>query len=382
MMPAEALAEKLLTRGYQVHFVTDARGQRFIRNQNLKVTVLPVKREAGLKGKVSYVLSLLKSFWIVLSLFKKVKNTFAEREQNLALVSFGGYITFPANLAAILRRVPFMLHEQNAYMGLVNRLFAFCARHVALSMPLGNKPLFSKYVTMSLTGMPVRDSFYESRKQSYGLLAEDASGLLGSMGQPLKQGAINLLVIGGSQGASIFFQVVPEALRALPQHIRCRLKVSLQSRENAPDHETCSKDSPEDLDLEVAPFFPDMDERLKAADLVIARAGASTVAELAVVGRPSLLVPYPYAAGNHQHYNAKILTENYAGWSMSQENFSVTGLADFLRRLFESPSALLFAAERARSFGGAQATDLLVACLEKILGLSKAYGSFLTMKEK
>tara|TARA_A100000171_G_C2134015_1_gene148728 strand:- start:1111 stop:2247 length:1137 start_codon:yes stop_codon:yes gene_type:complete len=358
VMPAEALAQELLKRGYQVHFITDKRGRRYIEDEGLSVTLLSVNRRPGISGKILYLWSLLKSFFVMWRLIT--------RKSPSVLVSFGGYISFPANLAAFIRGISFILHEQNAYMGLVNRFFAFAARHIALSMPVCNKPSFISGKKMILTGMPVRSGFYKVAKNSYVPIS--------------KSNNINVLVIGGSQGASIFSDIIPKAFATLPEELQRKIKLSLQTRENILDSKSQRGDCRETFfQLETAPFFTDMDMRLKQAHLVIARAGASSVAEFAVAGRPAILVPYPYAAGNHQYYNARDFVVSGAGWLFKQDQLTVKTLSDFLRRLFQSPSALTFAAERARTQRQGNATFQLAEYVQKAIIGSKAFA--LAMKE-
>lgn len=348
VIPGEVLAEELGARGYQVIFITDARGQRFLhsKSSSVRIVLLPVQRGQGLKSKIAYGISLLKSCVLMRSLFQK--------EHPRALVSFGGYVTFPANLAACLGKVPLMLHEQNVYMGLVNRLFSVLAARVFLSMPLDNVPFFAKKSRFLRTGMLVRRSLQVAREASYQA--------------PTAQTRVELLVLGGSQGTTLFSDVVPQALRRLPEALQKKMKVSLQIREKSLDSQGSSEDPSETLyQMEKAPFFSDVGERLKRAHLVIARAGASTLAELAVAGRPALLIPYPHAAGNHQWGNARHFVAAGAGWLCSQEGFSEQTLAGFLERVFENPSALAFAAERARAQGHVKGAALLVDALEKVL---------------
>lgn len=344
-MPALALGRELKKRGYCLHFLTDDRGLSYFKGVEDEITVLPLKRKGGVRGKISYLYSLAESTLKAFTLLK--------RGQSKAVISFGGYITFPANLVACLKRLPLILHEQNAFMGLVNRLFASQADRVALSMPLSNQPFWPSRLRATITGMPVREGFYEARQTPYSLVKG--------------QDTLHLLVIGGSQGALSFTQVVPRALRALPDDIRQRIKVSFQAGHKTLDASPQKEESLTDFDGDVAPFFTDMPQRLGSADFVIARAGASTVAELLAVGRPSLLIPYPYAAGNHQVHNAQALVKKGAGWMMLSEDFTAQTLSSFLSRVLSNPAALVYAAACARQMGQNQATTILADCCQQVI---------------
>ncbi len=181
---------------------------------------------------------------------------------------------------------------------------------------------------------------------------------------PAPDGPIHLLVTGGSLGARVLSDVVPPALIALPSDLRARLRVVQQARaEDAARVRTAYEAA--GIAAEVAPFFTDMAERLAAAHLVIARAGASTTAELAVAGRPALLVPLPHAIDDHQTANAAILAEAGAAWVLPQPRFTVDAVAAELRRLLEDPETLAAASIAARAAGRADAVSLLADLVEQ-----------------
>jgi UDP-N-acetylglucosamine--N-acetylmuramyl-(pentapeptide) pyrophosphoryl-undecaprenol N-acetylglucosamine transferase len=326
--PAEALAAELMRRGRSVVLLTDARSGGlssavFARGET---HVLP---GAGIAGR-----GLLRGVKAVASLAAGVlrARTLLARLDAAAVVGFGGYPCVPPVLAArLLRRRPaVVLHEQNAVLGRANRFLSRRASRLALSfaattsVPAGAR--------VEVTGNPVRP----------------AIAALSDAGYPTDGASVNLLVLGGSLGARVFSDVVPAALLALPDDLRQRLRVTQQCR-------------PEDLDrvraayaqagivADLAPFFADVATRLRDAHLVIARAGASTVAELAVAGRPSILVPLPGAIDDHQTGNARALAEAGGAWPMPQPTFTPATLAGMLTDLLHHPEALASAAARART---------------------------------
>ena len=291
--PAEALATELLRRGHRIALMTDARssGKRSPAFAGRETFVLP---GAGIAGR-----GLRRGAQAAMALAAgtlEARRVLA-RIEPAVIVGFGGYPSVPPVLGARLlkrRRLKHpprvILHEQNAVLGRANRLLARFADHIALGVAdtrgLPRRPQHS------VTGNPVRPEIAALAGQSYAPPEP---------GQP-----INVLVTGGSQGARAFSDALPPALAQLPAELRARLRLVQQCR-------------PEDLErvrtayaalgieAELSPFFPDMAARLTAADFVIARAGAGTVAELAIAGRPAMLVPFPHAIDNHQLFNARAI---------------------------------------------------------------------------
>jgi len=265
------------------------------------------------------------------------------------VVGFGGYPSVAPVLASRLlaRRPAVVLHEQNAVLGRANRFLSRHADRLALSLPGTTR--VPANATTELTGNPVRPAIMELARQGYAVTGGD----------------INLLVLGGSLGARVFSDVVPPALAALPDIMRVRLVVTQQCR-------------PEDLErvreayatngvqAELAPFFADIAARLAAAHLVIARAGASTVAELAVAGRPSVLVPLPGAIDDHQRANAAALVEARGASMIDQNDFTPAALAEQLEKLLDDPGTLAHAARCARSIARPDAALRLADVVEEL----------------
>jgi UDP-N-acetylglucosamine--N-acetylmuramyl-(pentapeptide) pyrophosphoryl-undecaprenol N-acetylglucosamine transferase len=338
VFPAEALAEALRARGYTLALFTDKRGEAY----KGELGQLPTHRisasriSGGWVNRARGALSLIAGAAQSRRLFRALKPS--------VVVGFGGYPSIPAMWAATGLRIPTVIHEQNALMGRANRLLASRVTAIATSFPevTGIKPADRAKVVM--TGNPVRGAVRALRDTSYVA--------------PGPQEPIRILVTGGSQGASVFATVVPQALERLPDEIRLRLDVSQQAR-------------PEDLDgvraayaksgirAEIAPFFADMAARLAATHLFIGRAGASTIAEIACAGRPAILVPYPHDADDHQTANARALEAVNAAILMPQGEFDADTLASRLKLLLGYPPNLARLAETAKALGTADAAGNL-----------------------
>ena len=283
MFPALALGRALAQRGRAVTLVTDSRGARYVQGE-LPFTIVSAGSPSG------GILASLKGCRPAGARACCQSLTALRRARPVAAAAFGGYASVPAAVAAAMNRVPLLVHEQNAVFGRANRMTARFARAVALSFePTAEVPV-RPGLRRLLTGNPTRPEF-----------ASQAAA-------PAASDRFRVLVLGGSQGARVFSDVVPAALALLPADLRARLDLAQQCR-------------PEDLDrvraayaalgceVELASFFTDVPARMAAIDLLVSRSGASTVAEVLALGRPSLLVPYLHAADDHQTANAKALAE-------------------------------------------------------------------------
>jgi UDP-N-acetylglucosamine--N-acetylmuramyl-(pentapeptide) pyrophosphoryl-undecaprenol N-acetylglucosamine transferase len=267
-------------------------------------------------------------------------------------VGFGGYPTFPPVKAATLRAIPTAVHEQNAVLGRANRMLARSVTRNATSFEttrfLGPE-LQSK---VRLTGNPVRAAVIEAARRSY---------VRPEPGAPLA-----LVVFGGSQGARFFSETVPPALALLPQDLRGRLSVVQQARAEDIAGVVAAYRSA-GIAAEVAAFFRDLPERLAGTHLVIARSGASTVAELTVIGRPSILVPLPHALDNDQLQNATRLAESGAAWCIEQKELSRERLVRDLSALLADPARLAAAAAAAKGLGRPDAVGRLADLVEELM---------------
>lgn len=339
VFPAEALAEVLLARGYGVAFLVDARAAS-VRERIPHVTthILPAASPSnrGAMKKLNAAWQLSRGTLHAIHLIG--------REKPKAIVSFGGYASVPAAIAAILARLPLILHEQNAVLGRAHRLVLPFAARLALSFPRTLHADMNVCDRIIHTGNPVRAGVRTVRDLPYPA--------------PRSGGPFTLLITGGSQGAQIFSDLVPDALALLPEDIRNRLEIIQQCREEDLSR-TRERYRRAGINAVLAPFFTDMPQRLALAHLVIARAGASTCMELITVGRPSLLVPLPSAADNHQLYNANYLVDAGAAWLLPQPSLTAEHLARRLVEIIHAPELLAQTAAAARALGRPEAAESL-----------------------
>ncbi|WP_294189900.1 undecaprenyldiphospho-muramoylpentapeptide beta-N-acetylglucosaminyltransferase [uncultured Sphingomonas sp.] len=345
MVPAAALAAELMRRGHRVALVSDARGVRFPGLfDGVETHVIPAGRFAG--GPVGWakaVRQMVEGRRTARELYRSLKPA--------AVVGFGGYPAFPALSAAFAGRIPTAVHEQNAVLGRVNRLVARRVDAIATSYPATErlKPAYANKV--HLVGNPVREAVLSLRSRPYPLLEED--------------GIFRVLVTGGSQGASVLSQVVPDGLAMLPVAFRRRLQVTHQARIEDIDAAR-EKYASLDIAADLATYLPDMPEQLAWAHLVIARAGASTIAELTAAGRPAILVPLPGATDDHQTANARAITEAGGARTIPQPRFTPTELAKQMQKLGLDPAALENAAGRARACGMPDAVSDMADLVESL----------------
>ncbi len=344
--PAEALAAELIARGRRVVLLTDARsgGLNSPMFAKRETHVLP---GAGIAGRglvrgAKAIFSLAAGVLRARSLLSKLNAG--------AVVGFGGYPCVPPVLATrFLRHKPaVILQEQNAVLGRANRFLSGRADRLALGFAATQRvPAGAR---TEVTGNPVRP----------------AIAALANAGYAAPDGNIHLLVLGGSLGARVFSDVVPAALLALPNGLRARLSVTQQCRQEDLDRVRAAYVEA-GIVAELAPFFSDVADRLRDAHLVIARAGASTVAELAVAGRPSILVPLPGAIDDHQTGNARALADAGGAWVMPQPTFTPTALTEKLTELLNNPAALAAAAAGARTQGRPNAAARLADLVEALM---------------
>lgn len=343
MFPAQALAEAMIAKGWQVKLSTDARGARyaggfpnavvieevasatFARGGALAKAVVPLKIAGGV---IAASLAMLGS-------------------RPAVVVGFGGYPSIPALAAAVLLRRPRMIHEQNGVLGTVNTRFATRVDAVACGtwptvLPPGVEGIH--------TGNPVRSSVLERAGAAY---------------IPPGDYPMSLLVIGGSQGARVLSDVVPAAVAALPKALRSMLRVAHQARDEDALRARAAYEAA-DVDVEIAPFFADIPRRLSEAQLVISRSGASSVADIAVIGRPSILIPYAAAVGDHQAANARGLVDVGAAVMIRESELDPEMLSSHIARVLEDPDLALRMSLAALAQGMPDATERLVGVVEQL----------------
>jgi len=347
MVPAHALAAELKRRRHGVLLITDDRGARFPGLfDGVPVHILPAGRLGG--GPIGW----LKAARAVVAGRGQAKRLYKEHRPD-AVVGFGGYPAFPSLLAASAMKIPTVLHEQNAVLGRVNRLLAGEAEAIGTAFETVErlKPRFKQRTV--LVGNPVRDSIARLGELPFPPFDEIA---------PLK-----ILITGGSQGATVLGEVVPDGLGLLQPALRRRLQVVHQCRPD--DIERVRKTYAElGIPAELMTYIEDMPEKLADAHLIIGRAGASTIAELTAAGRPAILIPFPAATDDHQTANAREMTAAGGARTIQQTNFTPTVLARQIEAMAADPVALNNAASRALSVGRPHAARDLADLVERVGG--------------
>ncbi|WP_117192501.1 undecaprenyldiphospho-muramoylpentapeptide beta-N-acetylglucosaminyltransferase [Rhizobium terrae] len=337
LFPAEALAHELKSRGYSVHLATDSRAERFAGTFPAdEIHVVP-SATLGSKNPVE----VIRAGWKLWTGLRTARRLIA-RLKPLAVVGFGGYPTAPPLMAATSMGVPTMIHEQNAVMGRANKALAPKVQAIAGGfLAENNGPYAAKTVT---TGNPVRPAVLAASNVPY----------VASRGSD----PFRLVVFGGSQGAQFFSSAVPTALSLLDPAERDRVVVTQQARPEDKDRVTscfAKLKAPADI----SSFFSDMAERLATAHLVICRSGASTVSEIAVIGRPAILVPYPHALDHDQAANAEALVATGGAKVVPQSELSPEKLASIISGAMKDPDRLERMAAAAKSVGHPNAAEVL-----------------------
>ena len=351
IFPAVALAEVLVARGFDPHLITDHRFHHYNKTSGEGVlgripihTIRAGSLGGGVLRKGKNVLGIAIGVVQALLLLRRLKP--------LAVVGFGGYPSFPTMVAALASGQRTIIHEQNSVLGRVNRFLARRATMIATSYSDTRMMPESTTRRVVLTGNPVRAAVCAIAQVDYPMLAEN--------------GILRVLVLGGSQGASVFSEVIPEAFKQLPADVRARIRLDQQCRAAEIDA-VREQYLALGMQVDVAPFFTDVAARLASAHLVICRAGASTVAELMVAGKPAILVPLPIATDNHQYYNAQAIEDIGAGWVVMQKAFTPEALATKLETLMRVPHRLAEAAAAMRTLSNANAAEALA---DVIIGAS------------
>ncbi|WP_119677849.1 undecaprenyldiphospho-muramoylpentapeptide beta-N-acetylglucosaminyltransferase [Indioceanicola profundi] len=349
MFPAEALARELLVRGREVVLITDTRGKAFgdalgeVRVERIRAATVT----AGIAGKLRMVTEIGIGTWQARGLLKRLRPAL--------VVGFGGYPSVPTVFAAQRLGIPVVLHEQNAVLGRANRMLAKKAHMICTSFEHVSGVDAADSARLERTGNPVRAAIVTLRDRPYPEI------------QP--GGSLNILVTGGSQGASIFGEVLPRAVAMLDEDQRARLSIVQQARtENLQAAAEAYRSM--GVQATLAPFFKDMPERLAACHLMICRSGASTVAELTVAGRPAILVPYPHATDDHQTANARAVEAAGGAWLMPNPQFTAERLAARLNELLADPMQLPARAHAARIWGIPDAGQRLADAVLSVAGTS------------
>ncbi|MDJ1158611.1 undecaprenyldiphospho-muramoylpentapeptide beta-N-acetylglucosaminyltransferase [Chelatococcus sp. SYSU_G07232] len=346
LFPAEALAVALARRGIRVSLATDGRAAKYAGAFPADaIFEIPSATPSGrsLPAAVQAALTLARGVWTARGLMRA--------RRPAVVVGFGGYPTVPPVLAAALLRVPAIIHEQNAVLGRANRFLAARASAIATGFPGVGKVAEGLRGRLTHTGNPVRPAVLEAAEVPF---------------QPLGAGdRLRVVVFGGSQGARVMSDVVPAAVERLPVELRARLSLTQQAR---PEDLARVRETYARLGVEavVEPFFADLPQRIARAHLVVGRSGASTVAELAVIGRPAILVPLPHALDQDQAANAAALGSVGAATVIRQDDFTPERLAEEIATRLAIPEGLTRAAEAAKSAGVPDAGERLAALVMRV----------------
>lgn len=347
LFPAFALAQELGRRQIIVDLVTDLRGDRYGTGfPGRRIHQVPSATLAGRSpGNIARTaMTLSKGVAAAYALLGEVRPQ--------AVIGFGGYPTFPPLLAARMRAIPTALHEQNAVLGRANKMLARSVSAIATSFESTKYLEGQAAMKAHFTGNPVRDVVIECAAKSYA--APRA-------GEPFQ-----LVVFGGSQGARYFSDTVPVALAMLPDNVRASMSVVQQCREEDLARVRAAYGQA-GIDADLAAFFPDLPQLMASAHLIIGRAGASTVSELTVLGRPSILVPLPHSLDNDQLQNATRLAESGGAWCIEQKNLPPKQLSEYILGLYHAPDHLAAAAAAAKLQGRPDAVARLADLVEELM---------------
>lgn len=342
MFPAQALAETMLARGWRVKLSTDARGARYAGGFPDAVQI--EERASATFARGGALAKLAVPFRVAGGILGALVRTLTDRPD--VVVGFGGYPSIPALAAATVLRVPRMIHEQNGVMGKVNAIFSkrvnvlACGTWPTRPIPEGVEAVH--------VGNPVRGAVLERAGAGY---------------IPPGDYPMSVLVIGGSQGARALSDNVPAALAALPDHIREQLTVSHQARDEDEARVRGFYDA-QGIRADVQPFFSDVPRRIAESQLVISRSGASSVADISVIGRPAILIPYPFATGDHQTANAQGLVDAGGAIRIPESKLEPAMLSEQVASVLDNPEAAMQMARASLSTGKPEAAESLARLVE------------------
>src|SRR6056297_215429 len=348
MFPAQALAEIMLRRGWRVKLSTDARGARYTGGFPHTVEIEKVSSATFDRGGL--LARALVPFRLAAGVVSAILGMRNDRPD--VVVGFGGYPSVPALTAAWLMKLPRMIHEQNGVLGKVNTFFA---KRVDV-MACGTWPTaLPEGVEGVHTGNPVRLTVHERA----------GAGYIAPGPYPM-----SILVIGGSQGARTLSDVVPPAIAGLPLDMVHNLRVSHQARDED-QMRVATYYSENGLDADVQPFFHDLPARMSEAQLVISRSGASSVADIAVIGRPSILIPYPFATGDHQMANAQALVDAWAAIRIPESQLTIEGLTGTIHDILSNEQGAIKMGQAALGVSKPDAAEHLAALVEDLAGMTR-----------
>jgi UDP-N-acetylglucosamine--N-acetylmuramyl-(pentapeptide) pyrophosphoryl-undecaprenol N-acetylglucosamine transferase len=349
LFPAEALGVELIRRGFRVRLVTDERALRYSGLFSKDMIDVVASETARGRNPLQLAYAGLTLATGTLSAYRLIK-----RLKPVAVVGFGGYPTLPPLVAAKLAGVPGIIHDANAVLGRANRFLSSRVRAIATSLPgvLDRDPALAGKTTT--VGTPMRPAILAAAAVPYAA--------------PEVDGPLRLLVVGGSQGARIMSDIMPGAIERLEPSLWSRLIITQQVRDEDMSRVRTVYDRLK-INAELAPFFTDLPARLAANHLVVSRSGAGTVAELAAIGRPSILVPLPGAIDQDQFANAGVLSQVNGAIRIPQTEFTSDRLAAEISAFAAEPARLAAMAAAARGAGRLDAAERLADLVVKVAGI-------------
>ena len=334
--PALSLAVELKKQGFITELVTDSRGMVYQDSEHFNaVEVLNLPKARGILSKIKQALYIL--VYAIKLAFKFVSNPPS------MVIGFGGYTSAPVMVAAILCRIPLIIHEQNAELGRVNRFMGLFARKIALGMPVTR---YAEGAKVLFVGNPVRQVIVDAPQKS------------------VSSRKIHLFIFGGSQGADLFGRVVPQAIALLPRDMQEQLIIVHQGRDEIRGSVLAAYDRTKARVKSLQPFFSDMPNRLATADLIIGRAGAMTVTEISVVGRAAIFIPLKIAMDNHQYWNVKPMVDKGAAEMILETDLTPAVLAAKLKRLIESAELRQAYADKIKQFSVPNSVDKFIELIK------------------
>ena len=344
VFPADSLAEELSARGYDLALVTDSRGKDNYHGKLGEITNYSVLAGALVgKSKLFKIKSLFKTGIGVLQAARILL-----KRKPVCVVGFGGYASFPCCMAAILLGIDLVIHEQNSVMSRTNRFLSKYASFIGQSF--NNVKYTPSRTKKILTGMPIRKNIADLNKQTYAPRNNNQK--------------FQLLIIGGSQGAKIFGEVIPAAIKNLPTDIQKQMQIFHQCRKD--DIDSVKQGYVGCLaDLTISHFFDNMADLYAQTNLIISRAGASSIAEITAAKLPSIIIPLPTAADDHQTTNAQSIAENKAGYVLAQKDFTSEKLSSLLNQIISDKELLLQMSENSGKLSIIDASNRLANAIEK-----------------
>ncbi len=337
LFPAESLATELLKSGAEVIFVTDKRGNRFSSIAD-KVEVRQVKSATLKPGIVSKIKAV---FDIGIGVLQAI--LLLKKEKPDVVVGFGGYPSFPTMFAAQLLRIKTVIHEQNGVLGKANKMLVKNVTKIACSVPNTRGAIANNNDKISVTGNPVRPAIISKRDSNY----------------PNFDGNLNVLILGGSQGAKAFSTIIPDAFDKLSPDLQKKINIVQQARPEDLEDLKIRYAENKNLNVELQSFFDDVPERLEQAHLFIGSSGASTVSDVAVIGRPAIFIPLPLHADNQQLLNAISIKENGGARILEWQHFDADKLSAVMFDLLMDPPQLKEMAKKSHECGNPDAARKL-----------------------